>query len=99
MLDGIPFGDLTTPSLLGIAILLLLTGRLVTRSALTDKIEEAERWRSAYEAEREARATADDQAAELLELARTTHDIIAAMFSNTERIRQSGEPDAISKKA
>jgi hypothetical protein len=90
MFDGIPLGNYTPQALLGITVLLVVLGWLVPRKTLQDKASEAERWRLAYEAERAARATADAQTAELLELAKTTHDIIIAMFGTTERVRQSG---------
>ena len=97
MLDGIPLGDLSAPVLLGIAVLMLLLGLLVPRRTLRDKAEESERWRQAFETEREARATSDSQTKELLELAKTTHAVIVAMFKTSEGTHQSGEPDAISK--
>jgi len=97
MIEGIPLTNLTAPALLGIAILLLLTGRIVPRSTLMDKIKEADRWRAAYEAEREARSTSDDQTAELLELAKTTNSFMSAVFSNVDKIRRSGESDAHTK--
>ena len=96
MLDGIPLADLTAPTLLGIAVLLLLIGRIVPRSSLMDKRDEADRWRQAYEAEREARATSDSQTAELLEVSRTTHDLIVALLKSSEKIR-SGDTDVVSK--
>lgn len=89
MLDGIPFADLTAPGLLGITVILLLIGRLVPRSTLTDKADEAEKWRQAYVAERDARAASDAQKVELLELAKTTHSIIVAAFGN-DLVRQGG---------
>lgn len=79
MIDGIPFTTLSASALLGVTVLLLLLGRLVPRSVLKDKIEEAERWRQAYESERTARGISDAQTNELLEVARTTQAIIAAM--------------------
>lgn len=97
MLEGIPIADLTAPGLLGIAILLLLLGRIVPRATLKDKALEADKWRDAYEVEREARAHSDKQTEELLEVAKTTHSLIVAVFSNSERIRQSGETDAVPK--
>lgn len=90
MFDGISVASLTPPTLLCVVVLMILLGRLVPRTTLKDKAAESERWRLAYEAEREARATSDAQTAELLELAKTTHNIIAAMFGTTEHIRQSG---------
>ena len=95
MLDGLPYGNLTAPVLLGIAVLLIILGRLVPRPLYKDKEAEAERWRLAYEAERTARATSDAQTAELLELAKTTHNVIVAMFGTSERVRQSGGADVV----
>lgn len=90
MLDGIPIGDLTAPTLLGLTVLMVLLGWLVPKAMWKEKSEEAERWRLAYEAEREARSTSDAQTVELLELAKTTHNIIVAMFGTTERMEKSG---------
>lgn len=91
MLDGIPLVGLTAPTLLGIAILLILVGRIIPRPFYVEKVTEAERWRLAYEAEREARALSDAQTAELLEVAKTTHNIIVAVFHNSELIKRGGE--------
>jgi len=96
---GIPLADLTAPTLLGVVVLLVLLGRIVPRSILLAKEKEAERWRLAYEAEREARIETEAQTKELLELAKTTHSFITATFANSERIRRSGEPDAAVSKA
>lgn len=90
MFDGIPISDLTAPTLLGLVVLMVLLGWLVPKAILKEKSTEAERWRLAYEAEREARSTSDAQTVELLELAKTTHNIIVAMFGTTERMGQSG---------
>jgi hypothetical protein len=95
MLDGIPVSNLTAPGLLGLAVLMILAGFLVPRFVYNEKKQECEKWREAYEAERKARAASDAQTAELLELAKTTHKIIAATFSTTERLRQSGGADAL----
>jgi len=78
MLDGIHVIDLTPSVLLGVTVLLLLTGRLIPRVTLNDKAAESERWREAYEKEREARAASDAQTQELLEVAHLTHAIINA---------------------
>lgn len=84
MFEGLSLLDFTAPTLLGIAILLLLTGRIVPRPTLKDKIEECDKWRDAYEAEREARMTSDSQTRELLELAKTTNSLIMALFHVSE---------------
>lgn len=91
MIDGVPVLGMSAPALVGLAVVLLLTGRIVPLSTYREKCKEAERWREAYEAEREARATSDGQTVELLEIAKTTHSIIAAMFGTSSRIRQSRE--------
>lgn len=87
MLDGIPVSSLSSSALLGLVVLLILLGRLVPRSSLRDKAAEADRWRLAYEAEREARALAVAQTTELLELAKTTHAVISAMATTSEHLR------------
>lgn len=91
MIDGISIIGLTPPALLGVAILMMLTGRLIPRTTYLDKVKEADLWRQAYEAERDARSTADAQTVELLELAKTTNSFITAVFNNSERIRNSGD--------
>jgi hypothetical protein len=90
MLDGIPLETYTPAALLGITVILLLVGRIVPKSTLTEKIKEAERWRKAYETERDARLASDKQNAELLEFAKATHSILDALFVNTESSRQGG---------
>lgn len=96
MIEGVPLAQLTAPGLLGITILLLLLGRIVPRSALTDKIAEADKWHQAFLTEREARMISDAQTAELLELAKTTHNIVDAVFGDRENPRQSGEGRVVS---
>lgn len=44
MIDGIPVGVLTPSALLGVVVLLILTGRLVPRSALVAERKRAEAW-------------------------------------------------------
>lgn len=80
MLEGIPIVGLTAPGLLGIFVLLMFLGKIVPRATLLDKQKEADQWREAYEAEREARASSDAQTVELLEVSKTTHTISVAMF-------------------
>lgn len=95
MLEGLPVVGLTSPALLGIAILLLLTGRIVPRATLRDKAAEADKWREAYEKERDARSKSNSQTIELLETAKLTNRIVSAMFGSGGR-RRSGASDDIS---
>jgi len=87
MFEGIPLVSLTPSVLLGITVLMILLGKLRTNTSYQEKVKESDTWRKAYEAEREARATSDKQTGELLELAKTTHDILIAVFQST-----SGSP-------
>lgn len=92
MIGDIPFSVLSASGLLSLTVLLLLMGRIVPRSTLRDKMEDARRWQAAYETERTAGGISTAQVQELLEAARTTHAIIVAMAEASERIK-SGEPD------
>lgn len=84
MFENIALLDLTPSVLIGVTVLLLLTGRLVPRATLLDKATETERWRQAYEKAEEARRASDEQTKELLEVAHLTHAIINAMFNETQ---------------
>lgn len=95
MLDGIPIKDLTPATLLGVVFLMVMLGMLVPRYLYNEKKKEAENWRLAYETEKKTREASDKQTAELLELARTSNKVLTAMFSTTERMRQSGGADAL----
>lgn len=100
MFDGIPILDYTPETLLGITVLLVFLGLLVPRRYYNDKVKEAKEWKEAYENEHKARELADQQTAELLELARTTHDILAAVFDKPVSVgpgrhRSSGGPHVV----
>ena len=88
MIAGIPVTTLSASALLGITVMLILTGMLVPRRVIKDKTAEAERWQKAYETEREARGLADEQTRELLEVAHTTQAIISAMAKTSREIRE-----------
>lgn len=98
MIEGIPITSLSAPAILGLAVILIFLGKIVPRSYYLEKKEESDRWREAYEAEREARSVADSQSRELLELAKTTHSLITAVFANSEQVkRESGDSNVASK--
>lgn len=93
MWDGIPINvkDLSLATLLGICVLLIIFGRLVPWWLYRDKSKDADRWREAYEAERESRLVLDKQNVELLEFAKASYSILDALFVNTtESSRQGG---------
>ena len=94
MIDGIPLLELSPAVILGFAVILLFTGKLWTNAAYQEKVNEADRWREAYEKERTARELSDRQTEELLEVTKTTHAFIVAVFNNSEIIRKSGVSNA-----
>lgn len=90
MFDGIPLENLSAKVLLGIAVLMILMGLLVPRRTYNDKVKESERWRLAFETSEKARAESDKQATELLEVAKTDHALIVAIFENSKNASSSG---------
>jgi hypothetical protein len=96
ILEGIPVSELSAPVIASFSILLLLTGRLIPRFIFLDKIAETDRWRQAFEAEREARTLADQQTIDLLEATRINNLLITRIFENRVTI-PSGETGASSE--
>jgi hypothetical protein len=90
MVDGISIKDLSIATLLGIAILLIIIGRLIPWWQYKEKCKESDRWREAYEKERESRLVMDKQNAELLEFARASYSILDALFVNTTEFSRQG---------
>src|SRR6185503_3040876 len=90
MFAGISIVSLTPSVLLGITVLMIFVGRLWTNSAYQEKCKEAERWRKAYETEKEARATSDAQTRELLEVGKSTYALLDAVFSTNEPQSKGG---------
>lgn len=83
MLGGIPVEYLTPSALIGLAIFFIFTGRLVPKRFYQEKVNESDRWRLAYEVQRERADKSDAQTAELLEVTKTTHAFIVAIFHST----------------
>lgn len=46
LLEGLPLGQIGAGGLLAIVVVLILTGRLVPRSVLQDKIDDCNQWKS-----------------------------------------------------
>lgn len=93
MIEGIDASTLTPSVLLGIFVLLIFLGVLVPYRSHRETVSEAERWRKAYESEREARALSDAQTTELLEVTKTTRNLLVALHGTAEKIRGSGGTD------
>lgn len=91
MIDGIPIADLAPPTLVGIFFLLVVFGRLVPWGLYKAKVEECDKWRAAYEAERDARLAAVDQTKQLVDATEDIHEIVASVFRGAQLTRQTGE--------
>ena len=96
MIAGIPVRDLTAPALVSIFVLLIFLGLLVPRRTYRDKSEESDRWRVAFETEREARQTSDKQTSELLEGQKSSHAVLVAIFKNSEAMLEARGRDVAS---
>lgn len=79
MLEQIPVGVLAPSGLLALAVLLVLTGRLVPRSTYKDALEERDKWHKAADMSEHARDLDAEANRELLELARTTVALLRAL--------------------
>lgn len=87
MIFGIPVAELSAPALVGVFVVMMFYGKVVPRSFLNDEQKTSESWRSAYEKEREARDSLQTQVKELLEIARTSRDVLVALSKASEKIR------------
>ena len=89
MIAGVPVKDLTAPVLVSIFVLLIFIGQMIPRKTYKDKAEECDRWRVAFETEREARTTSDRQTSELLEGQKASHAVLVAIFTNSEKLLEA----------
>jgi hypothetical protein len=90
MFDGVPVDKLTAPLLLLLAVLMVLMGLLVPRWTYKRLERERDDWKLAFEVERESRLALQEQTKELLELAKTTNNVLTATFGNPERPHGTG---------
>lgn len=96
MFQGLEFTALTAPALVGISVLMLLTGRLVPRATLNDARVDASNWRTAYEQERAAREVLQKQNGELLELAKTSTSVFTALGQTSQKMsNESNAPGGV----
>ena len=76
--------DLGLTGLMGLVVLLILTGRLVPRSTLLDMREERDTWRAAHVESEAARQAEREQVTELLELSRTAGHVLTSLPKSRE---------------
>jgi hypothetical protein len=60
-LEKIPWADLGASGLVVLAVLLLLTGRIVTRASYQDVVEQRDKWEQAWKDSQQALAARDAQ--------------------------------------
>lgn len=84
--------QLGATALLALFVVAILTGKLVPAKVADDRAAAAERdrdlWREAYVNEAAAHATSAGQTTELLQLARVTNALLAALPRTAEQIRE-----------
>ena len=73
VLTGIPVGDISLAGLLGIVVLLILTGRLVPRQQLLDVQADRDHWRTAADKWQDVSTKQGISLERLLEMAETTN--------------------------
>lgn len=84
--SGIPLDSLTPAALLGLAILLLLLGRLVPRRTYEDLKNDRDRWQVAHQESEAARQEMAMQMRELLETGRTTEALLRSIAGQQPRV-------------
>lgn len=75
----VPVTDFGAGVLLGIAIWLILTGRLVPRSTYDEKSKEADKWQAAHSVSEEARHAQTKQLDAVMEVGQTVKDVLTAL--------------------
>lgn len=88
--DEVLLPVLTPSALLAVTIWMFFKGAIVQGVFYREKVVECEKWRLAYENERDARSLSDNQTRELLEQGKTTHAIVVAMMDILGDNRKGG---------
>lgn len=84
MIDGVPILELTPSVLLGIVILMVLTGRLVPRRTFQDMKEDRDGWRAAHRVSEEARVEISKQLDVALEVGDTMRQVLTGIQHQTK---------------
>lgn len=85
MLNGIPMADLGPAFLAGLAVLLVLVGRLVPRKSVDDALAQADKWERAHEVSEQARSVQAQQIDKLLESAETQTRLLESLREAANR--------------
>lgn len=87
-LVGIPVDTLAPAALLGVCILLILTGRLVPRRTLEDANHDRNEWRAAHRISEAARAELAEQQRTLLEQGETSLALLRSLTTSPRADQQ-----------
>lgn len=78
-IQAVSITDVSSSGLLALVVLLLLMGRLVTRTQLNDLKEDRDHWRHALEVSEEARHESSVHVGKLSDAVRTTQHLVDAL--------------------
>lgn len=87
-LGAIPWGNLGAGGLVVLAVLMLLSGRIVPRSVYQDMVAQRDKWEAAWRDSQQALATKDAQLDANTEALRTMEQALNAVMS----LRNRGGP-------
>jgi hypothetical protein len=90
LLGGVAVGDIGLSGLVVLAVLMLMTGRLVPKSTLENAREDAKVWRQAHDKQMEINRVQHDTNSELLTLARADHHALTELQALGTRLVQEG---------
>jgi hypothetical protein len=84
VVDGIPVVGLTAPALLGLAILLLLTGRLIPRRTYDDLKQDREDWKAAHRESERIRGELVQHMNMMVEQAKVTEALLRSLGAHAD---------------
>lgn len=87
---GLPVVGLTAPFLLGLSVLLLLTGKLIPRRTYDDLRKDRDDWKAAHAKSEETRAELVSHMTVMVEQAKVTESLLRSLGAHRD-VQQKGE--------
>ena len=87
-LSGLPLGQISAGALVAIVVLLILTGRLVTRRQLQDVQADRDYWRTAHDTQQQVTLKQGMTLERLLTLAEASEHALSAIQSGMHRAEE-----------
>lgn len=84
VIDGIPIVGLTAPALLGLAVLLLLTGRLIPRRTYDDLRQDRNDWKDAHAESERIRGELVTHMTMMVEQAKVTEALLRSLGAHAD---------------